>query len=279
MTPLALVIGAGLGGALVLLWTGLRTSTSSATPRPRRWPDLRWRALRAVTALSVALVLTRWPVVAVAAAILGFFAADVLGARAAREQALARTEAIASWTEMLRDTMVAAHGLEEAIEVTADIAPAPIRAEVLTLATQARRGRLGPALGDFGMALDHPVGDLVVVALRQAAEGQATELAPLLAALALAARDEAAMRQRVETGRARTRTSVRIIIGATVGLAAFVGFLNRDYLDAYGSATGQMVLGVAMGFAGVALWWLAAMSRYESPERFLAASAAPEEAW
>ncbi|MGH7563447.1 MAG: type II secretion system F family protein, partial [Gemmatimonadota bacterium] len=155
MTALALLLGAGLGGSLVLLGTGLRPAPPGSARR-RRWPDLRRRLLRAGIAGSVALVLTRWPVVAAGAALLGFFSADVLGARAAREQALARTEAIASWTEMLRDTMVAAHGLEEAVEVTASISPTPIRAEVLALAAQARRGILGQALDDFGAALDHP---------------------------------------------------------------------------------------------------------------------------
>lgn len=269
MTALALALGAGLGGALVLLWSALRPSPTTVDHR-RGLSGVGGRVGRAAIGASVGLVATRWPVVAVGAAFAGFFSADLLGARAARERALARTEAIASWTEMLRDTMVAAHGLEEAIEVTADIAPAAIRPEVLALAAQARRGRLGPALDDLGTALDHPVGDLVVVALRQAADGHATELAPLLAALAIAAREEAAMRQRVETGRARTRTSVRIIVGSTVGLAALVGFLNRDYLDAYATLPGQVALAVSLGCGGLAFWWLALMGRYQSPERFLA---------
>ena len=39
----------------------------------------------------------------------------LFGGRAAREAGVARTEAIATWTEMLRDTIGAAHGLEAAI--------------------------------------------------------------------------------------------------------------------------------------------------------------------
>jgi hypothetical protein len=35
----------------------------------------------------------------------------VLGGRAARDAAIARTEAIAAWTEMVRDSIVAASGL------------------------------------------------------------------------------------------------------------------------------------------------------------------------
>lgn len=275
LTALVAALGAGLGLAVVLLAAGLRPS-APVVKTSQRWPDLKVRLLRAGAAGAVVLVLTRWPVLVLGACAAGFFAADVLGARAAREREMARMEAIAAWTEMLRDTLVAAHGLEEAVEVTADIAPAPIRAEIRALAIEARRGQLASALRDLGVSLGHPVGDLVVVALRQSAEGQATELGPLLATLAVAAREEAAMRQRVEAGRARTRTSVRIIVGATVVLAAFVGVLNRNYLDAYASAFGQVMLAVAVGFAGVAFWWLASMSRYQAPERFLAAPSSTE---
>jgi len=226
-------------------------------------------------------VFVRWPVLALGAAVLGFFVTDMFGGSAARQEAQALIEAIASWTEMLRDIVVAAHGLEEAIEVSADIAPTPIRAHVLALAAQARRGRLVPALSEFGVDLAHPLGDLVVLSLRQAAEGRGVELGPTLGALAITAREDAAMRQRVETRRAHVRTAVRVIIGATIAMIAFVVVLNRSYLHAYATTAGQVVLGVVIAFAGVALWWLAAMGRYETPERFLvgASAAADEDLW
>jgi uncharacterized membrane protein YidH (DUF202 family) len=279
---LSLLMGAGVGFGLLLVVTGLRPPPKAQeAPTPPRWPDLDRRLLRAAIAGGAVFLLMRWPVPALAAAVLAFFFTDLFGAKAAREAAQALTEAIASWTEMLRDIVVAAHGLEEAIEVSADIAPVPIRGQVVTLAGQARRGRLVPALSEFGAELAHPLGDLVVLALRQAAEGRGVELGPTLAALALTAREDAAMRQRVETRRAHVRTAVRIIIGATVAMVAFVVFLNRRYLHAYGTHTGQVVLAVVIAFGGVALWWLAAMGRYESPERFLvgASTAEAEERW
>src|SRR3546814_20690235 len=57
----------------------------------------------------------------------------VLGGQLNRERAIARTEAIASWTEMIRDSIVAASGLEEAIVATAPVAPTPLASEVRTL--------------------------------------------------------------------------------------------------------------------------------------------------
>lgn len=282
MSLVGLLAGAGVGLGLVLVAGGLRPRSSPPTPPvPRRWPDLQARTRRALAGGAVVIVATRWPVAALAAASLGFFSADLVGATAAREAAQALTEAIASWTEMLRDIVVAAHGLEEAIEVSAELAPGPVRGAVLSLAAQARRGRLVPALADLGAELAHPLGDLVVLALRQAAEGRGVELGPTLAALATTAREDAAMRQRVETRRAHVRTAVRVIIGATVAMVGFVAFLNRRYLHAYGTPAGQAVLGLVIACAGVALWWLAAMSRYQSPERFLVAStgAGMEDRW
>ena len=279
---LSLLMGAGVGVGVMLVVSGLRpTPKALIAPAPARWPDLDKRLLRAAIAGAAVFLLMRWPVVALAAGVLAFFFTDLFGARSAREAAQALTEAIASWTEMLRDIVVAAHGLEEAIEVSADIAPGPIRPHVVTLAGQARRGRLVPALSEFGADLAHPLGDLVVLALRQAAEGRGVELGPTLAALATTAREDAAMRQRVETRRAHVRTAVRIIIGATVAMVGFVVFLNRRYLHAYGTTTGQVVLAVVITFGGVALWWLAAMGRYQSPERFLvgASTAGAEDRW
>src|SRR3546814_5847459 len=56
------------------------------------------------------------------------------------------TEAIASWTEMIRDSIVAASGLEEAIVATAPVAPTPIASEVRTLVRRLEHQRLPDAL-------------------------------------------------------------------------------------------------------------------------------------
>lgn len=77
------------------------------------------------------------------------------------------------------------------------------------------------------------------------------------------------MRLRVEAGRARTRTSVKVIVGATGALVAGLALFNRGYLTPYDTATGQLVL-VLVGavFAG-AFTWLARMTRPVVVERFL----------
>ncbi len=81
----------------------------------------------AVAALVALLVFaaTGWVVGAVPRRVVGMGATAFWAGKAARQEAIERTEAIASWTEMIRDSIVAASGLEEAIVATAPVAPRP----------------------------------------------------------------------------------------------------------------------------------------------------------
>jgi hypothetical protein len=73
----------------------------------------------------------------------------------------------------------------------------------------------------------------------------------------------------VEAGRARTRTSIKVIVGATGGLALGLAVLNRGYLAPYGSALGQFVLLLVGGLFAASFVWLSKMTRAATPERFL----------
>jgi tight adherence protein B len=227
----------------------------------------------------VAGLLTRWPVGVLGGFLFGYFASDLFGGRLHRNAETEQTEAIASWTEMLRDTMAAASGLEQAITTTAPIAPVAIRPQIQTLVARLRRERLSTGLAELAEGLANPVADLVVSALTLAANGEAQDLGELLGSLSGAARDGATMRLRIDASRARTRTSVRIITGVTVAMAGLLVLLNRTYLQPFDSATGQCVLLLVFACFGGALWWLVQMSRYVAPERFLVASGPEEEPW
>lgn len=277
MTLVAALVGSCAAAGLLLVADGLRRrprppAEGRATVLP---PDARRRTVAAGALGAAVLVLTRWPVAALAMAALGWFWADLFRGGAARERAVARTEAIATWTEMLRDTMSGAHGLEEAIVTSADVAPAAIRLEVTSLAVRVEREPLDSALTTFADELAHPSGDLVVTALTLAARGGVGDLNELLGALAVSAREEAAMRMRVDAARARLRTAVRVIAAVTAVTALGLVVLNRSYLDTYGTPVGQLVLAAVAGTWAVALWWLDRMSQFVAPERFLAPS--PEE--
>ncbi|WP_394617375.1 type II secretion system F family protein [Lentzea sp. JNUCC 0626] len=173
---------------------------------------------------------------------------------------------------MVRDTLAAASGLEQAILSTAPLTPKAIREDVGELALRLERGdRLGPALRGLAASLADPISDLVVAALVKAADQPARQLGDLLGALAHTAREQVSMTMRVEAGRARTRTSVRVVVGTTLAFAVAVVLLNRGYLAAYDSWEGQLVLlGIGSLFAA-GFTWLTKISQAPAPARFLAA--------
>ncbi|MCR6488278.1 pilus assembly protein TadB [Amycolatopsis sp. OK19-0408] len=219
-------------------------------------------------------VVTGWVVGAVLASAAVWFLPRLVGPDRTHARRVARIEAIASWTEMLRDVLSAAAGLEQAILATAPLAPAAIRGEVATLAARLESGqRLAPALRALASELDDPTADLVLAALVLAAEHQARQLGDLLGSLATTARGQAAMRMRVETGRARTRTSVRVIVATTLAFAAAVVLANRAYLDVYNTATGQIVLLLIGGLFAAGFAWLSRIATSGRPTRVLALNA------
>ena len=275
MSALAGLCGAGVGLGLVLVvagWHGVELPRRAAPPLRPKLERVNLRLALAAGAAVVVGAATGWPVGAVLAAAAGWGAPSLLtGARAA-QAGVARVEAIAGWAEMLRDTMAGAAGLEQAIAATATVAPLPIRAEVATLAARIEHGRLAPALRAFADDVADPTCDLVVAALVLAAEHQAQRLGELLGSLAQAARDQATMRLRVEAGRARTRTSVKVIVGVTGGLVLGLAVLNRGYLAPYDSATGQLALLLVGALFAASFAWLARMTRPARAERILTAT-------
>jgi Flp pilus assembly protein TadB len=165
--------------------------------------------------------------------------------------------------------MAAAAGLEEAISATAVAPPAAIAREVDRLVRRLRHQRLIDALEAFGQELDHPSADLVVAALSIAARMEAADLTGLLSRLAESIRDDATMRVKVETSRARLRTSAKIIGGSVGATVVLLMLLSRDYLDAYDSLLGQVVLTVVAGIFILGGWLITKMSRIDTPQRFV----------
>nr|WP_209440755.1 type II secretion system F family protein [Amycolatopsis thermoflava] len=276
-TAIAALLGAGTGLGLLLVVLALRGADPRLPRRVRRREDAAdpRRSLRLALAVAAGLVaglVTGWLVGGILAGLACWALPQVLGRDSEHARRIARIEAVATWAEMLRDTLSAAAGLEQAILATAPLAPPAIRREVGELAAGIEAGdRLAPALRRLGERLDDPVGDLVIAALLLAAEQQTRQLADLLGSLAEAARGQASMRMRVEAGRARTRTSVRVIVGTTLAFAVAVVLLNRGYMGAYDSATGQIVLLMIGGLFAAGFAWLSRIARMPQPDRFLAA--------
>lgn len=271
-TVLAALLGLGAGTGLLLIGIGLRPRrTQSWRPRPVYRAVGQHGVLRVALATAAGMltaVATQWLVGAVLAGLAAWSLPRLLGRNRDHEEGIAKIEAIAGWTEMLRDTLAAAAGIEQAIVATAPIAPAPIRSEITTLAVRVESGhRLTHALRQLAHDLDDPSGDLVVAALSQAAQRQASRLGDLLSTLAQAAREQAGMRLRVEANRARTRTSIRVIVGTTIAFATGLVIFNRDYLTAYDDTIGQLVLLVVGGLFAAGFSWLSRIGRIDEPAR------------
>ncbi len=273
----ALTLGAGAGAGLLLVLAGLRGATvlptvSDMFPSVNRVEvALAWLGAAAAAALVVFMA-TRWPIGAAIAAAAVVWLPRAFAARADRGAGLAKTEAIASWTEMIRDNIAGSAGLEQALVASAAVAPEAIGTEVRRFSARLDRMPTVDALTRLGEELDHPSADLVVVALVNAARMEARELGPLLGRLAETIRADVRMRLRVEVGRARIRTSARIVVATTLITIGFLFVFSRQLLDAYESTTGQLWLLLVTAVFALGGWMLHAYGQIDMPERFTARS-------
>jgi tight adherence protein B len=267
------VLGAGIGIGAYLIALGVLGRTVFAPITRRRTvlsPGMVVLAAAAVAAGLLMSALTGW-LAGGLLVVAGVIAAPRFWAgRAEHQREIARVEAIASWAEMLRDTMAGAAALEQAIVATGPLAPVPIAEPVARLAVRLEIEPLPVALRRFADDVDHPTCDFVVAALAIAAEKEARELGPLLGQLALCARDEAKMRTRIWIDRAKTRTSVKVIAGSVLLFAAGLLLLSRSYLEPYDTAAGQVALLVIGAVFAASLIGMDRMARIEMPERFVA---------
>ncbi|MEO6701505.1 MAG: type II secretion system F family protein [Jatrophihabitantaceae bacterium] len=276
MSALAVLLGIGTGLGLWLVIRGWRGTPGSQRGRlTGRRVDLTDRSflLRLSGAVGAGLfvgAITGWVVGALLAAAGAWALPRVLGPDRENTARITRFEAVASWAEMLRDTLSAAAGLEQAILATAALTPDAIRGTITAAADRLREGqRLAPVLRGLGEELADPTADLVLSALVLAAEQRARDLGELLGTLAAAAREHAALRMSIAAGRAQARSEVRITVGVTLTFALGLLLLDRRYLSAYDTAAGQLVLLVvgALFAAGFAL--TARIARISEPARFL----------
>ncbi len=213
--------------------------------------------------------ITRWLLVAVVLSLVFVAVPALKSKQRLRRDERGLADAIATWTEQLRDTLAGAHGLEQAIVATSNHAPAAISSAVRRLSAQIQYGKLSDGLRRFADDVDHPIADFVSAALITATKYQARDLAQLLGHLAQCAREEGRMRTRIWVGRARTRSSVRIISSVVTGFVAMLVIFNRDYLSVYSSLEGQVMLSFIFIVFGVALIMLDQFSRISTPQRFI----------
>lgn len=272
---LVVLLGAAVGGGVLLLVHAL---TPQPVAREAAEPSQLLDKLRnsgrtlplAIGAGLLTLLLTRWIVVAVSAFVLVWMWDKLFGGAKAERDGVAKIEALAAWTESLRDTVAGAVGLEQAIPATAHAASSAIANDLFALSDRLRvRVPLPEALQRFADDMDDAGADLIIAALILNARLRGPGLRGVLTSLATSARAELEMRQRVNAGRKSTQRSVQIVIGVTVLFVVGLSLFNPSYVEPYNSTLGQLVLIVVLGFFAAGIMWLRRLSHFEAPERFL----------
>ena len=278
---LIVLLGAVVGGGVVLLVNGLTRHEASAVAKPPSGLGRRLRAFgtRLPIAIGVGLLVllvTRWIVAAVATGLLILFWDALFGGAGAEKRGIAKIEALAAWTESLRDTVAGAVGLEQAIPATAYAASPSTASELSTMADRLRvRVPLPVALQRFAEDMDDASADLIIAALILNSRLRGPGLREVLTSLSESARAELDMRQRVSAGRRSTRRSVQIVVGVTLTFVFGLRIFNPGYVEPYGSPVGQVVLLIVIGVFAAGVMWLRRLSRFETPERFLHFRTAP----
>jgi Flp pilus assembly protein TadB len=274
-------LGAGLGfivavGCCALGFVMVARLVTHRTALPRvqfnaEW----WRPLLRSYGVALAvgagvLIVTRWPLAGLAAAVVTAMWPRLYGGGALGRRQLAKTEAIASWTESLRDTSSAASGLEQAIPATAGATPPLLRAPVRDLAARLDgRVPLPEALSRFADDVDDPAADMVVAALLLNARQRAGGLERILTALAESARAELEMRRKVEHERRALRRQSQRIALAVVGFAILQAVFAHGWVRPYSSSAGQLVLAILLTLFIGAFARMKSLSAAEAEPRFL----------
>ncbi|MEV7525041.1 type II secretion system F family protein [Streptomyces sp. NPDC091371] len=279
-----LVCGLVVGGGLALLIAAIRglpvkAEHEKASSRERLAEMARFAGQRGSLAIGAGLVillLTRWAVAGIATGVLVFFWNRLFGGAAEERGAMRRVEALAAWTESLRDTIAGAVGLEQAIPASARAAAPALRPHLETLVDRLRaRMPLPDALQHLADEIDDASADIIVAALILNARLRGPGLRQVLGALAKSAREEVDMRQRVMAQRSSTRRSVQIVVGVSVSFVLGLSIFNPEFVSPYDSPVGQLVLACVCGLFALGFWWLRKLSTIETPERFLVRDAQP----
>jgi tight adherence protein B len=262
--------GAAIPEGLVIVVTAGRTATPAAKKTPRRRSST---ATKAVVGLVVGVLVgaaTAGVLPAAFAGAAGWWAAGLVIDRGARRPGeLERVEAIATWTEQVRDVLLAGDQPIGAIQATATTAPEPVRPQVRALAARLGRQPEAVVLRRWADELDDPTADLVaaglLVALTKGGRAEA-----VLSSLAGQARQQADRRKLLEAERAPARREVWWVTGLMT--AQVIGGLllaRSHYLAPYRTASGQVVLCVLLAIFVALIAYVQRLARFPRPARFL----------
>ena len=268
----AIVAGVAVPIGALLIVTALLPARTGAEPvvKLRVVRRLGSRALVAVTVAVVVLAATRWVLPALVCGAMGWWVTGLIADRDRRGHGeLERVEALATWTEQLRDVLMAGDQPIGAIQATVSTCPEPVRPQVRALASRLGRQPEQLVLRQFADELDDPTADLIAAGLLVAlTKGGRAER--VLSSLAQQARHQAERRKLLEAEREPARREVWWVTGMmTAQLVGGLVFARSSYLAPYRTLSGQVVLCVLLGAFLALIVYVQRLSRFTRPARFL----------
>jgi Flp pilus assembly protein TadB len=227
--------------------------------------------LGALGTAVLVLLITGWPVAAVAAAGGVVFVPKVLGGGKASRQLIATSEALADWTRRLADLISsgAAGSTRDALRRSLSSAPEPIAPAVTNLVTRMGPQGVEPALRQFAREVDDPAADKIAMVLILRERNGGPGLAEVLTALAADLDDRSRMVREIEAERAKPRANMRTIVVVTLVLVVGMTLFARTFLSGYSTPLGQVALLVDVAIFGTALRWMRRLSDPPRPPRVL----------
>lgn len=289
LAVVALAAGAMTGVCLIVVGLHDRDSDLSMVRRPGRvrtalqtlgGPLLSVRLIVGLGAGVLVLAGARWPVAAVAVTCLIVCWPALFGSARAQRDRIAQLEALAMWTESLKDLVSGAAGLREAIPISIDTASPLLRGPLTRLrGLLAARESLATALPVLATDLADPTAELVVAALILNARSRGPGLAQALGGLSESIREELELARRIEAGRRGDRRSVQLIVVLTSGFGAGMAFLfPPQFSHPYRTLVGQGVLLIVIGIFAAAFAWMRRLSTPDVPDLFLTNRSTPTRA-
>lgn len=273
---LVALAGAALVGGVITVIAGLRRVPPRSRSAPRgklsRLPRLSrgTQLLLAAGALAgvVVFALTGWLITLVVLPVAAVGIPVLLSSPPSGAQ-VEKLEALEEWTRALAGVLTVGVGLEQALAATLRSTPAAIKPEVTALVARLRaRVSTEQALRMFADDLDDATGDLVAANLILGARRRGQGLAAVLQSTAESVAEDVKGRRTIEADRAKPRATARWV--TIITLVVLVGLaLTGDYVAPYGTALGQLILGVLLAIYVALLVWLRNMSKGKPIARLL----------
>ena len=249
-----LVSGGVVMAVAAVRGVGIRPAGSPPV-RPSPRPRITRLHVGALAAGVLVLLITGWPVAALATVGTVAFIPKVLGGGKASKQVITTSEALADWTRRLADLIGsgAAGSTREALRRSLSSAPEPIAPAVTNLVTRMGPQGVEPALRQFADEVGDPAADRIAMVLILRERNGGPGLAEVLTALATDLDDRSRMVREVEAERAKPRANMRTIVVVTLVLVFGMTLFARTFLSGYSTPLGQVALLVVVAIFGTAL--------------------------